>query len=102
MHHGLVSLEFDPAALHAAADRLELRMIVLFGSRATGSPPTGPESDLDLALAVADRQRVPDHWAIDSELGKLFPRESLDTVFLEGADPLFRWEIVRDGVLLHG
>ncbi|MBL8501919.1 MAG: hypothetical protein JNL78_00655 [Rhodocyclaceae bacterium] len=32
----------------------------------------------------------------------MFPDYSLDAVFLSDADPLFRWEIMRDGLLLHG
>lgn len=41
-------------------------------------------------------------WAYHEALGELFPGESLDLSFIDGADPLFRWEILRRGALLWG
>ena len=36
------------------------------------------------------------------ELNRVFPGRDLDLTFLADADPLFRWEIMSDGVLLWG
>ncbi|MGH8434808.1 MAG: type VII toxin-antitoxin system MntA family adenylyltransferase antitoxin [Pseudomonas sp.] len=76
-------------------------MLVLFGSRATGSPPPHAESDVDLAIAFGAGSRA-DFWACQSALSELLPHQSIDLVVLNDADPLFRWEIMREGVLLWG
>lgn len=92
---------YEPARLEAAARALGLRMVVLFGSRASGSPPPGPESDVD--LAVLGHPAQPPAW-IDAyrAFESVFPDLSLDLVLLHEADPLFLYEIFRSGVLLYG
>ena len=44
------ALEIDQATLDAASMQLGLRLVVLFGSHAAGSPPPGTDSDIDLAI----------------------------------------------------
>lgn len=92
----------DAAVLDATCRRLGLRMLVLFGSHATGKPALGWDSDVDLAISV--RAGSPRHsiWQYHDELAEVFQDWSLDVVFLADADPLFRWEIMRDGILLWG
>lgn len=92
----------DGALLDAACRRLGLRMLVLFGSYATGTPGQGPDSDVDLAMAVQAGHPRSSIWEYHTELAAVFPDQSLDLVFLADADPLFRWEIVRHGTLLWG
>jgi uncharacterized protein len=41
-------------------------------------------------------------WACHEALADVFPDAPLDLVLLPDADPLFRWEITRAGVLLWG
>lgn len=95
-------LNYDAVALAAECDRLHLRRVILFGSYATGSPVPGPDSDIDLAVSFfADRERRSVRELHDS-LDAVFEDRSLDIVLLSDADPLFRWEIMADGVLLHG
>jgi predicted nucleotidyltransferase len=78
-------------------------MLVAYGSRAGGSSMApGPESDLDLALSgpgLHGWKRLSDCLRA---LGGVFRDYTLDVVFLGEADPLFRWEIMRDGRLLFG
>jgi predicted nucleotidyltransferase len=50
-----IGVEYDPAALPAAAGRLGLRRIVLFGSRATGDPFPTESSDVDIAISRSNR-----------------------------------------------
>jgi predicted nucleotidyltransferase len=95
-------LRFDPHALAAAFASLGLRSIVLFGSFARGEPPPGPESDIDLAIACDRARARPSIWDLQREFDHIFPDRSVDIVFLADADPLFRWEIVAEGVLLAG
>jgi predicted nucleotidyltransferase len=93
--------DVDTRALDAACRRLGLRRVVLFGSRATGAPPPDEESDLDLAIS-SDADRDHRWWEVHKALADVFPGEDLDVVDLADADPLFRWEIMREGVLLWG
>ena len=95
-------VDFDRDLLIDICGKLRVRRLVLFGSRATGSPPPDQDSDLDLAISLdapAPRGSFSDYFV---ELGRVFPGHSLDLAFLADADPLFRWEVVRDGVLLWG
>jgi uncharacterized protein len=100
--HSSASIEYDAAALEAAAERLGARMVVLFGSFATGSPPPGPDSDIDLALSLQPGTAPPGHLRLIGALEPAFPGRNLDPVLLAGADPLFRWEIMEPGRLLYG
>ena len=78
-----------------------LDLVVLFGSRATGRPPPSDASDVDLAVRAAPGSRV-QLWDCYLELSKLFSDGSLDLVLLNGADPLLRYEVMRDGIRIHG
>jgi predicted nucleotidyltransferase len=93
---------FDPSALEAGCERLGVTMVVLFGSRASGRPPPGPDSDLDMAVSFDRPDDAPGLLACHGELADVFPGEALDLVFLQRADPLFRWEIMREGRLVRG
>jgi len=92
----------DADRLAAAARSLGLELVVLFGSYATGSPPPHAESDVDLALLPAQSGPAPSlldaYEAMDGVFGGARP----DPVLLHRADPLFRHEIMRRGVLLYG
>jgi predicted nucleotidyltransferase len=95
-------LKYDAQALAAECDRLGLRRVILFGSYATGMPAPGPDSDVDLAVSFyRDRERT-SVWDLHGSLGSVFEDQSLDIVLVSDADPLFRWEIMSDAVLLHG
>lgn len=81
---------------------LEIRLLILFGSRARTGQRVQPESDLD--LGVLFRPGVEDlrfTLCLD-RLSEVFPGYSLDLGFLNQADPLFRFEVVQEGVLLYG
>ena len=57
---------------------------------------------MDLALAFQRNESRPAWSQLYDELSPAFPERSLDFVYLADADPLFRWEIMDRGVLLHG
>lgn len=92
----------DPDRLAEVCRRLGVRILVLYGSRATGTPVPRPESDLDLAVRLQPGRESPDLWELQEALSEAFPGASLDVAFLRGADPLFRWEVMREGRLLWG
>jgi predicted nucleotidyltransferase len=96
------ALAYDAKRLEAACERLGLTLLVAYGSRAGAAREPRPDSDLDLALSLPG----PRGWARLSDclraLGEVFQDYALDAVFLSDADPLFRWEIMREGKLLYG
>jgi predicted nucleotidyltransferase len=82
--------------------RFGVRMLVLFGSRAPGGLPTRPDSDLDLAVSFQLPRPQGDPWVVHEAFAEVFPDQTIDVVDLGDTDPLFRWEIMREGVLLYG
>lgn len=92
-----VDIDFDRPALDRAAHELGVRLILLHGSRATGS--AGPDSDLDIAVLGCPAESFLKCY---SALGKVFSRYEMDMLSLERIDPLTRYEVLRDAVLLFG
>jgi hypothetical protein len=95
-------LAYDEARLAAACRALGLTMLVAYGSRAGGAMEPAPDSDLDLALHGPGLSGWTGLSACLDALGDVFGGYILDVVFLGEADPLFRWEIMREGRLLFG
>lgn len=93
---------YDAERLDAACRDLDLKLVVLFGSRATGSPPPTAESDLDLAVWTGAPNARERFWTLHRALAEAFAGHVLDLVVLDTTDPLFRHEIMRAGVLLWG
>ena len=84
------------AALEAWAEESGCRLLVLFGSGATGR--AGSESDLDLALSWDTLPPPEERLGIIGELADRSGDRSPDVVFLHpGTDPVLRFEIFRDG-----
>ena len=82
----------------------EVRLAYLFGSRARGSER--PNSDFDVAVLMADAA-VRDAGGMNRSIRRLaarladpVPAELLHIVLLNGAPPLLRHRVLRDGVLL--
>jgi len=94
---------FEAERLAEAAKLLGLRLVVAFGSRAGGELPPRAGSDLDVAvLRNANAGARNSFLDCYRALAEVFAEASLDLSFLDTADPLFRHEIMRQGVLLHG
>lgn len=84
------------AALEAWAQEAGCRLLVVFGSGATGRE--GPESDLDLALSYDTLPPPGERLRIIGELADRCGDRSPDVVFLHpGTDPVLRFEIFREG-----
>ncbi|MDI6773398.1 MAG: nucleotidyltransferase domain-containing protein [bacterium] len=88
--------------LTGVAEKHGLRLIVAFGSRATGKGR--PESDLDLAVLPSSGAEVPIRVLGDliADLAGIFPGVEVDVSLIPRADPLFLKKIFETGVLLHG
>lgn len=86
--------------LARVAREIGLVFIVAFGSAARGE--SRPDSDLDIAILTT---RDPDYELFQNAFGAIsdvFRGQNVDLRFLNGADPLFTMQVVRDGVLLFG
>jgi len=93
-------VHFNETVLKRIADEYDLRLIVLFGSQATGRAL--PESDVDLA-AWCDIRPLP--VDIKSRLVNVFcdmlDRDDVDVVVLNFADPTIQIEVADHGKLLY-
>ena len=79
-----------------------IKLIILFGSQATGK--AGKRSDTDIAiladhsLSYGERAKISEEIA--QELGA--NEDDVDTVDLWDASPLLQYEVAKKGKLLHG
>lgn len=80
-----------------AASLSILKLAVLFGSVARREEHA--RSDVDLALWV-EPDTIDNRFRAEAEMGRAARRE-VHCVFLPAAPPLLRFEIARDGTLLH-
>ncbi len=89
--------------LQEIGEKYNLRFIIVHGSYAKGTPHSG--SDLDVAVLGRQCMTVDIllelHGLLAGVFGDNRDRE-LDLKSLHGVDPLFRYLVVRDGVLLYG
>lgn len=96
-------VNYNKTKLARLAKKYRLKFIILHGSYATGRPHKG--SDLDIAVLGEKEITFDEHLKLYSALTDIFgdnPRRELDLKTLHKVDPLFRYEVVRDGVLLYG
>ena len=76
----------------------EVKLAVLFGSTARGT--AGPRSDVDLGVLL-DPDTPDARLRVEVELGRAVGDRSVDLIFLKEAPPLLRFEIAKEGVVLH-
>ena len=84
-------------------EKFNLRFVILHGSYAKGTPREG--SDLDIAVVRDRRVDLEEFLQIHAELADIFGdshKRELDLKTLYQVDPLFRYLVTRDGVLLYG
>jgi predicted nucleotidyltransferase len=78
-------------------NRPELKLAVAFGSTARGE--ARPDSDVDLGILL-EPYSPSLRLTTEAELGRAANRP-VHVILLDEAPPLLRFEIARDGVLLH-
>lgn len=81
-----------------AVDR-RIEACYLFGSRATGSDT--PNSDLDFAVHTVGEFTGDDLLALGADFTRLLRSDRVHLVWLNRADPVVAFSVVRDGKLLH-
>jgi predicted nucleotidyltransferase len=77
-----------------------LQFIILYGSFATNR--TRKDSDMDIAVKGYKELAFQETLNIFDSLSNLFPGKNLDVKSLHKVDPLFRFQVMRDGILLYG
>ncbi|MBU1246969.1 nucleotidyltransferase domain-containing protein [Patescibacteria group bacterium] len=80
-----------------------LRFIVIHGSYAQGNEKKG--SDLDVAVYGHNKVEFEQLLKIAGELAQIFGdnrQRELDIKSLHNTNPLFRYEVVKDGQLIYG
>lgn len=98
-----MAIAYDKTKLASVARKYGLRFVILHGSYATGRPHKG--SDLDIALLGRQELGGRKYLNLYGEVADIFgdnPRRDLDLKMLNRVDPFFRYQVVRDGVLLYG
>ena len=98
---GAAALQDEPR-LEAVCREHDVRLLVLYGSRATNRPPPGPKSDLDLAAWMPGTSAYACYRDLYPALSKVCEGYTVDLAPLHSADPLFRYEVMREGRRLFG
>lgn len=78
-----------------------LDFIVLHGSKATGRVLT-KDPDLDIAIYRRGGIKPEEFFEIYSQITQVFPEEEVDIKTLNAKGTLFKYQVVRDGILLYG
>ena len=73
---------------------------VAFGSKAKGKQRAG--SDLDIAVLTGKKPTYKLFGELFGKFSQVFKKENIDLRFLNEADPFFRHQVTKNGVLLFG
>ncbi len=82
------------------AQKNNLKFVILYGSRARQK--ARPDSDLDLAILGEKEIGFKEILHLFPQFSEFFPGQELDVKSLHHVDALFRYLVVRDGILLYG
>ena len=95
-----IDIEKIKPEIAKVAQKHNLALVILYGSQATGKARDG--SDVD--IAVLGKKRFPPEQIISlySDFDDVFKVKELDVKSLHNANSFFRYQVVKDGVLLYG
>ncbi len=86
--------------LKKIAKEKRLKFIIMYGSMAKGQNKT--QSDLDIAVLGEKEISLKEYSYLFSQFSEVFPGKEIDLKSLHHTDPLFRYLVLRDGILLYG
>lgn len=92
---------FDKEKIARVAQDHKLLFVILFGSKARGEREN-VESDLDIAVLSSQKSDYGLFKKLFSDFSNIFRGHNVDVRFLNDRDLLFRFQVVKDGVLLFG
>jgi len=96
----MIDLEKFKPGIAKLAERKSLSLIVLYGSQATGK--AGKDSDIDIAILGERPLGFRDVTDLINDFSDIFGSNEIDIKPLHFCDPLFRFQVMRDGILLFG
>ncbi len=95
------SIQFNKKKLQELCEKFGLSLVILFGSNAK-KKGIKPESDVDIGIQVKDKDTiVKKDLALLSAFTEAFEHNKIDLTYLNYADPLLLYEIVKDGILIY-
>jgi len=92
--------KIDKSKIDKIAGKYGLRLAILFGSQATGKAHQG--SDTDVAVLGEKKLSFEDIINLNNELAEVFQVREIDVKSLHNSDPLFRYQVMRNGKLIYG
>lgn len=92
-------LKYNYEEIAHLANKHQLMLIILYGSRASGV--ADEDSDWDVAVMFKHGKRSKDWLRVFRKLEEFFNRELDFAEVSSSSNPLFRWEVFRDGVPLY-
>jgi len=92
--------KIDKLKIDKISGKYGLKLAILFGSQATGKAHQG--SDVDIAVLGEKKLSFEDIISLNNELAEVFQTREIDVKSLHNSDPLFRYQVMRDGKLLFG
>ncbi len=90
--------KFDEEKIKEIAKKHELKLLLLFGSQASGK--THPMSDFDFGYIGKKEMSYHERGSLDVDLSRLAKGEA-DTVDLKNAGPLLKYEIIKNNKILY-
>lgn len=94
-------IHFDKKKIANISQKHKLVFAILFGSKARGEREN-KESDLDIAVLSSQESDYDLFKKLFSDFSNIFRGYNVDVRFLNDTDLLFRFQVVKDGVLLYG
>ncbi len=82
------------------AKKYNILFIIIYGSVARGD--VKEDSDIDIALLGREKIPFKSLVAINNDFIDVFNNDKIDIKSLHGVNPLFRYEVTKDGMLLCG
>ncbi len=96
----MIDLEKMKPKIAKLAEEKNLSLVVLYGSQATGKAKE--KSDIDIAVLGKKPIFFDEHINLINNFTNIFQTDDVDVKLLHHTDPLFRYEVMRDGILLYG
>jgi predicted nucleotidyltransferase len=91
-------LKYDSASLSNYAKKHKIMLVILYGSHATDE--ADEFSDWDIAVMPKHHTR-PQWLSLLSDIHTTFEIEVECAIITTETDPLFRWEVFRQGIALY-